>query len=221
MWGVTLDLHGVEERSIAVGVSRVGVEFDAVTLDGELGEGRCSGLPEHTGEEVEVVGDLVLAVLVLHILSGVRIIPFASAGSTDEVERSLVGYERTSLLACHVGVGVDGYSLHIGDGIGDHGSGVGVNGSNDFVAVVVSLNGEVDLTLLENRQHELAEERCLGVHGVSGAGENILVRQSDTVLGVGMECYLLAEPVRDIVGEVSRGERGLIVTAALCTPPVL
>ena len=61
---VANNLHGVDERGIAVGVSGVGVDFDAGAANGELGEAGSTRLAEHTGEEVEVVQHVVVVVIV-------------------------------------------------------------------------------------------------------------------------------------------------------------
>ena len=210
--------HGVEQFRGAVLVRGIRVELDAVALDGELGERRRTRLAEHTGHEVEVVGYFMVFVLGLHLRAVIRIVTLASAGSADEIEGTVIGSEGTAFHTGHVGVGVDLHMRRVCDRAFHHGACIRVNRTDDLVAVVVSLDSEVYLTLLEDRQHEFAEERCLGIHGVSRTGEDILMREGNTILGVRVFLYLLAEPPAYIIGEVGRFHGSF---ARRGTPPVL
>ena len=134
--------HGVEQGDIAlVVVSGVGVELNAIVLDGDFRERRSLGLAEHAGEEVEIVGHVVLSVykVLIHTFAAVRIITLASAGSADKIERSIVGTVGTTFVTGAVLVVVHRHYLAIGDSAQNRFDTIGINRANHFVGMVMTL----------------------------------------------------------------------------------
>ena len=109
----TNDTHRVQQRHVAlVVVRRIRVELKTIVLYCDLGKARCAGLTEHTGEEVEIVLHIVMltisqhiwivGIFSLHSVTVMRRVAFATTGSTDKIESTIIGTIRTSLISCHI-----------------------------------------------------------------------------------------------------------------------
>jgi len=144
------DAHRIQQADIAlVVIGGVGVELQAVVLDGDLGERRRFRLAEHTREEVEIVLHVVVLVVLqevdvigifpLHALAAVGIITLVAAGGADEIERTVVGAVGAALIAGHVPVVAAGYFFAVGDGRENRCDAVGIDRTDDLVGVVVAL----------------------------------------------------------------------------------
>ena len=142
--------HCIEQRHVTlVVIGGVGVELDAVVLDGDLREARSLGLTEHAGEQVEVIlyvvvmvvkdHSRVFAIVTLHSLTAVRIVTLVTASSANEIERTVIGAERTALLTGHVLVPVNLHLFDIADGAQYRCAVVGINRADDLVGVVMTL----------------------------------------------------------------------------------
>ena len=105
-------------------------------------------LAEHTGEEVEIVLDFVQIVVSFHLCLSVRIITLATTSSTNEIHRTIIYSERTTLVARCTLTGR--YLNAVCDSIKNRFSCVRIYGTHHFVAVVVTLHHELNLTLLHD-----------------------------------------------------------------------
>ena len=134
----THDTHRIQQRDITlVVICSIGVQLYTIIFDRNFGETRSLGLPEHTGEEVEIVLHVVvfvvleqigiLGVIVLHPLTAVRIIAFVTAGCADKIERTFVGAIRTALIACDILVFVYSHFLAVGDSAEDRRQTIRIN----------------------------------------------------------------------------------------------
>ena len=121
-------------------------------------------MAEHAGKEVEVVVHFMLVVVLLHLRTAIGVVAFAPASSADEIECTVVGGERTTCISGHILRATCCTLRHISHSSFHNRPCIRINRTNHLVAVVVSLNSQVNLTLFEDRQHDLAEHRRLGVY---------------------------------------------------------
>ena len=156
--------------------------------------------------------------VLFHTLAAVRIVTLASTGSADEIERSVVGTIGTTLVTGAVLVVVHRHYLAISDSAQNRFDTIGINRADNFVGMVMTLQGHINLAVFHRRQHTSAEQRRFFVGGVVGAGEEVEVCQRETVLGVGILTNLLSEPGADVVSQILRG---LVGIAVILTPEVL
>lgn len=208
------DAHGIEQGHIAlVIIRRIRVDFKTIALYSNLGETGFLRLTEHTGEKVKVVLDVMVFVILeefdiigifsLHPLTVVRIIALMATGSSDEIECTIVRAIRTAFITGHVLIITSCHFFTIGDSAENRRNAIGVNRANDFIGMVVSLQRDIYLTILEDRQHTITEDRRLLIRRVVRTGEEVEVGERYTPRRVRVRCRLIAEPLSDMVGQIS------------------
>ena len=117
----------------------------------------------------------VIGIISLHARTVMGIVPFVPAGGTNEIERAIVRAIGTAFLAGNVLVVIHGHFLYIADGTQDWCAVIGINRTYNLVGMVVTLQGNVDLTLLHHGQHAITEHRRLFIRRVVGTREQVEV----------------------------------------------
>ena len=108
----------------------------------------------------------ILRIFILHPLTRVRIIALMTAGSTNEIERTIVRAIGSALISGHVLIIAAGYFFAVGDSRENRLDTIRINRANNLIGMVVSLQSNVDLTRFHHWQHAMTEYRRLLIRGV-------------------------------------------------------
>ena len=152
---------------------------------------RCTRLTELSIKQIKEIIDIMVVVvkentwigrvLLFHQSTVVRLVTLTTTGCANEIKRTFIGLKRTAFQTCLVLASFPSagslccYTYGIRYRTRYYRPGIRINRTNHFVAVVVTLYSKVNLTLLEDRQHHISQQRTLVIRMVTCAREEVLM----------------------------------------------